>query len=107
MGVDLVVERDHLQNLEKLALILVDALDLHVEKRIRIDFDEKLVRDELCESLFVRMAYARISRLEIQVVCVFLKALESIRIVQGTPARSFPKSASSVLGWLRKASAGR
>ena len=37
MRADRVVERDRLDDVEQLALVFVDALDLDVEQRVRID----------------------------------------------------------------------
>ena len=37
IGADGVVARDRLENVEQLALVFVDALDLHVEQRVGID----------------------------------------------------------------------
>ena len=37
VGADGVVERDGLQDVEQLALVFVDALDLHVEQRVGVD----------------------------------------------------------------------
>ena len=40
------VERDRLQDVEQLALVFVDALDLHVEQRIGIEADAHAVADQ-------------------------------------------------------------
>ena len=46
MGADLVVEGDGLEDVEELALVFVDALDVDVEQRIGIDRDADAVADQ-------------------------------------------------------------
>ena len=78
VGADLVVERDGLQDVEELALILVDALDLDVEKRLRVHFDREPVVDELGERFLVLRAHAGIALLEACIVREFLKVPERL-----------------------------
>ena len=47
------VERDHVQRIQMLALVLVDALDLDVEQRIGIDDDARAFMNPPREPLFV------------------------------------------------------
>ena len=43
---DRLVERDRLEDVEQLPLVFVDALDLHVEQRRRIDLDAEALADQ-------------------------------------------------------------
>jgi hypothetical protein len=47
IGHDGLVARDHVQHVQQLALVLVDALDLHVEQAGRIDRDAQFAGDQL------------------------------------------------------------
>ena len=75
MGVNLVVERNRLKDVEKLALVLMNALDLNVEERTRIDLDEKPVGDDLRERFLVRMPDGGVLFLEAGIVRVLFQAL--------------------------------
>ncbi len=53
-GAQAVVARHHVQHVEQLALVLVDALDVHVEQRIGVHGDPEVVADQAREILLVR-----------------------------------------------------
>src|SRR5437868_12733076 len=57
---DLPVAMDHMQDIEKLPLVLVHALDLHIEHRLRIDRDSR----ELLRQLRERKLVAALHRAE-------------------------------------------
>ncbi len=52
-AVNAVVEMDHVQHVEQLALVLVDALDLHVEQGVDREFDATLLPHEPGQPLLV------------------------------------------------------
>ena len=53
LGADRVVERDGLQDVQQLALVFVDALDLHIEHRIRVEPDAHPLPHQPGERLLV------------------------------------------------------
>jgi hypothetical protein len=68
------------ERVEELALVLVEALDLHVEERIRIDGHAELALDELGERLLVAALHRGEARAEGGIVDVLLEALEALEI---------------------------
>jgi hypothetical protein len=52
-AVDAVVQVDHVQHVEQLPLVFVDALDLHVEQRVGVELDPALGLDQFGEARLV------------------------------------------------------
>ena len=50
---ELVVQRDNMQNVEHLALVLMQALDLHVENRVHVDLDAVMLLNILRQAQLV------------------------------------------------------
>ena len=56
-----VVQRDYMQHVEQLALVFVDALDLDIKQRIRVDRDIKSLLNDFRE-LYLVDAFDRTER---------------------------------------------
>jgi hypothetical protein len=54
MRADLLPQRDRLQQVEQLPLVFVDALDLHVVERVRLDDDARALAQRGCETRLVQ-----------------------------------------------------
>ena len=53
VGNDGLVARHHVQDVEQLPLVFVDALDLHIEQAGRVDDDAQLTPDQIGQALLV------------------------------------------------------
>ena len=53
LRLDVLIERDRLQHIQELALIFMDALDLDVEQRVRVDLDADALEDRRGEAFLV------------------------------------------------------
>ncbi|MGY3645065.1 hypothetical protein ACVWW2_000356 [Bradyrhizobium sp. LM4.3] len=79
---DRLVQRDCLDDVEKLALVFVDALDLHVEQRGRIDLDAEPLADQARQrGLVVKLDRAEFA-LEFDVAGAGFDQAELRRIVE-------------------------
>ena len=79
---DLVVERHRLDDVEELALVLVDALDLDVEDRVRVEPQSHAVADEMREAVLVLALHLGEGVLEGRVVGVLLEVAERVDVVE-------------------------
>jgi hypothetical protein len=82
---DPVVACDHLQRVQELALVFMDALDLKVEKRRRIDLDPQPFADQTSKMLLVRLLDGREFLLERGIVREGLERVKLLEIAQPRP----------------------
>ena len=83
------VQRDHVQHVQKLALVFVHALDLHIEQRVDVDLEPEARQNELCETLLVGALHCHELRLELAVGGELAQRVElrQIHHPAGTDAR--------------------
>ena len=84
-----VVQRDRLQDIEQLALVLVDALDVHVEQRIGIQLDVHPLRHQLRQRLLVGAADAGKLFMDRRVIGSLREIRQCVRIIQHALADDF------------------
>ncbi len=89
MRADLVVERHGLDDVQKLALVLVDALDLDVEKRRGVEPDAQPLVDQRRQPLLVGALDRREALAEGRVVGQRVEADELVDVVEEAVADRF------------------
>ena len=82
IGLETLVEGDDVQRLEQLALVLVQALDHHVEQRRGIDLDAGAAADDASERLLVLLLDRAPGLLELDVVNKGLQPGQPVQVVQ-------------------------
>ena len=80
------IERDGFKHVEQLALVFVDALDLHVEQRGRIDCDADALEDQSRQPRLVGALDRREALLEFGVVGEFLEFDRVVPASSKTPS---------------------
>ena len=83
-GMDAVVQVNHVQHIEQLALVLVDALDLDIEHRGRIEHHAGVMLNHIGQALLVGQANSPPALLEGRIVSQRLELRQALQI--GLPA---------------------
>ena len=89
-GANAVVQGDDMQHVEQLPFVFVDAFDLDVEHRGRIDFDAELLAYQSCKTFLVRLFDRAKLLLEFRFVGIVsqLSATDRDRSTKPLPIRS-------------------
>ena len=108
LGLDRLVEGDGLEDVEELALVFVDALDLHVEQGGRIDADLEPLGDQPRQGFLVGSRWTAAKR---SWKAASSASGSSPRSASGSSRTSGPdrldEEVASGAGWPDAASAGR
>ena len=104
LGAHRVIERDRLEYVQELALVFVDALDLDVEHRSRVDLHSGLFRDHGGEPLLVGAFHGEETFLESGIVGEWGKPGKLLDIVQDALAEHLGQERGQTRDWLRTAS---
>ncbi len=91
LGLDRLVQGDRLDDVEQLALVLVDALDLHVEQSGGIDVDPGPVGDDRGERLLPAEPRRRVALHEGRILGEGVEAAEQPGIVEDARADGFDR----------------
>ena len=82
MILDVIVKRQDMQNIQQLALIFMQALNLHIEDRIRVNVDAVVLRN-IGGKAYLILALDGLQIFQnIRIVAVLEQRLECIRILQ-------------------------
>ena len=79
---DIVVKRQDMQDIQQLPLVFMQALDLHVEDRIRVDVDTVVLRDISGKAYLVLALDGLQIFQNIRIVTVLEQRFERVRVVQ-------------------------
>ena len=82
------IERDHVHQIEKLPLVFVHTLDLHVEQRRRIDANAVHAAQPPCELVFALQLHALPALTERGIVDVALEAAQLCEVAMPAIADS-------------------
>ena len=82
MILDIVVKRQDMQDIQQLPLVFMQALDLHVEDRIRVDVDTVVLRDISGKAYLVFALDGLQIFQNIRIVTVLEQRFERVRVVQ-------------------------
>ena len=83
-----VIPHDHLQNVQQLSLVLVQALDLHVEQRVGRHFDGEPSLDPLGQPLLVSTLDGAKLLLKLGVIGVFLQLAQLPKVANPAVANA-------------------
>ncbi|KAF1853432.1 hypothetical protein Lal_00041062 [Lupinus albus] len=107
LGLDRLIERHRLEDIEQLALVLVDALHLHIEERVGIDVDSRPVGDDSRQGFLALPAHGPVARHEARILREPIEAGEQFGIVEDALAQGLDGEAGEArIGRVQPAAEG-